>query len=369
MKFSAPKENLLYGINAVQKAISAKNTVPILSGIHLKAEGSHLTFAATDLEIAIQCTVPCLVISEGEIVLPGRYLAELTRRLPDGEVIFEYIPESVSIKITYENAESTIKGWPGEEFPTISRINSENSFSILPSEFKNLIRQTTFCANKEDIRPVFTGALLEVKGNRLNIVATDSYRLSFKQGVIQNPADLSLSKVVPVKALEELSRILKDDDDDLLNITYNQNQMSFANSELSFITRLIDNAFPDYNRVIPQSHQTLIRFKKRNLQNTIDRAMLFASEKDGTNVIKMKIKDENINITSQSDYGKIDENLPVYQEGENLSIAFNARYLTDAFKTMDYEDLEATFSGSLGAAVFRGLNDDKYLYLILPLRS
>ena len=166
-----------------------------------------------------------------------------------------------------------------------------------------------------------------------------------------------------------LSRILKDDDEDLLHITYNQNQMSFSNSEIHFNTRLIDSNYPDYRRVIPSEYQTLIKFKKRSLQNTIDRATLFSSEKDGTNVIKIKIEDENINITSQSDYGKIDENLPIYQDGENLSIAFNAKYLTDAFKTMDYEDLQATFCGSLGAAVFTGLNDDSYLYLILPLRS
>lgn len=368
MKFSAPKENLLYGISAVQKAISAKNTVPILSGIYLKAENGRLTFAATDLEIAIECTVPALVITEGEIVLPGRYFAELTRRLPDGEVIFEYQPEAVSMKITYENAESTIKGWNGEEFPTINQINGDNIISIAPVEFKNLVRQTTFCANKDDVRPVFTGALLEVENDKLKMIATDSYRLSYKSGNIQNPKACTFQKVVPVKALEELSRILKDDEEDMLYITYNQNQMSFYNSEIRFNTRLIDSNYPDYRRVIPQNHQTLIKFKKRNLQNTIDRATLFSSEKDGTNVIKIIIEDENINITSQSDYGKIDENLPIYQEGENLAIAFNARYLTDAFKTMDYEDLQATFSGSLGAAVFTGNNDD-YLYLILPLRS
>ena len=369
MKFSAPKENLLYGINAVQRAISVKNTVPILSGIYLKAKDKHLVFAATDLEIAIECTVPALVIDEGEIVLPGRYLAELTRRLPDGEIIFEYQPESVSMKITYENAESSIKGWLGEEFPTISQINGEKEFSIIPSDFISLVKQTSFCANKDDIRPVFTGALIEVADNTLNMVTTDSYRLSFKQINIQNPQGCQFNKVVPVKALEELSRIVKDDDDDLLTVTYNQNQMSFSNSEIRFITRLIDSTFPDYNRVIPKNYQTLIKFKKRNLQNTIDRATLFISERDGSNVIKMNIDNDNINITSQSDYGKIDENLPIYQEGDNLSIAFNARYLTDAFKNMDYEDLEATFSGSLGAAVFRGLNDSKYLYLILPLRS
>ena len=123
MKFSAPKENLLYGINAVQRAISVKNTVPILSGIHLKAKDNHLIFAATDLEIAIECTVPALIISEGEIVLPGRHFAELARRLPDSEIVFEYQPDSVSLKIIYENAESSIKGWPGDEFPTISQIN------------------------------------------------------------------------------------------------------------------------------------------------------------------------------------------------------------------------------------------------------
>lgn len=369
MKFTTTRENMLYGINAVQKAISSKNAIPVLSGIYIKAEQDHLTFSATDLEIAIECKVPAQIIKEGHMVLPARYLSELTRRLPDDHLIFEYIQDSVSMKINYENAETYIKGWRGEEFPTINFIEDDIAFEIEPSVLKNTVKQTVFCANTDDVRPVFTGALLELEDNKLNMIATDSYRLAYKQVIVQNPNHISFKKVVPVKALQELVRIAKDDEEDLIIIRSNQNQIAFENSEIKFIARLIDSNYPDYRMVIPKEFSTLLKVKKRTLQNTIDRANLFTTEKDGTNVLKFNITDSVLNIISKSDYGMVDENIDLYQEGDDLTIAFNSRYLMDAFKNMEFEDMQIQLGGPLSPAVFTEINDDKFLYLLLPMRS
>lgn len=369
MKFIATKDNLLNGINIVQKAISNKNTIPILSGIYLKAQENRLTFAATDLELGIECKVPVQIIEEGDVVIPAKYLSELVRRLPDVNLMFEYQPETVSVKITYGQAETNIMGWLGEEFPTIPQLKDDYSFTVNPMVFKNMVKQTTFCANADDSRPIFTGALLEVNHNDLIIVATDSHRIAYKEGKINNLTNEAFKAVVPVKSLNEISRIIKDDNDDLLNIRCNKNQICFENSELRMISRLIEGMFPNYNQVIPTEHKLLVKTKRRPLQEAIERANLFITEKDGTSVIRFQISNDNINISSKSDYGQVDENVQVYMEGDELSIAFNARYLIDALKNMDFDDLDIALGGALSPVVFRPLNDDKFLYLLLPLRS
>lgn len=369
MKFMATKDNLLNGINIVQKAISSKNTIPVLSGIYLKAEDNKLTFAATDLELGIECKVPVQVIEEGEVVLPAKYLGDLVRRLPDTNLLFEYLPETVSVKITYGQAETNIMGWKGEEFPTIPQLKDDYSLTINPLVFKSMIKQTVFCANIDDVRPIFTGALMEVTGNDVLLVATDSHRLAYKKGKVNNLIQEDFKAIIPVKSLNEISRIIKDDPEDVLNIRCNHNQICFENSELRLISRLIDGMFPNYNQVIPASYNTLLKVKRKALQESIERANLFITEKDGTSVIKFHIGGNNINIVSKSDYGMVDENVQVYQEGEDLSITFNAKYLIDALKNMDFEDIDITLGGPLSPAVFRPLNDENFLYLLLPLRS
>lgn len=369
MKFMATKDNLINGINIVQKAISNKNAIPILSGIYLKAENGKLMLAATDLELGIECKVPIQVIEEGEVVLPAKYLGDLVRKLPDTNLMFEYLPETISVKITYGQAETNIMGWKGEEFPAIADLQDEYALTINPMVFKSMIKQTIFCANADDVRPIFTGALMEVTHHDVLLVATDSHRLAYKKGKVNNLSDQDFKAIIPVKSLNEISRIIKDDPEDVLSIRCNRNQICFENSELRLISRLIDGMFPSYQQVIPSNYSTLIKVKRKLLQESIERANLFIAEKEGTSVIKFSISGNNINITSKSDYGMVDENVQIYQEGDDLSITFNAKYLIDALKTMDFEDIDLTLGNTLSPAVFRPLNDESFLYLLLPLRS
>ena len=260
-------------------------------------------------------------------------------------------------------------GWKGEEFPTIPDLNDDYSLTINPLVFKSMVKQTVFCANMDDVRPIFTGALLEVTGNDALLVATDSHRLAYKKGKVNNLKGEDFKAIIPVKSLNEISRIIKDDPEDVLNIRCNRNQVCFENSELRLISRLIDGMFPNYQTVIPPTYSTLLKVKRKPLQESIERANLFITEQDGTSVIKFNINGNNINITSKSDYGMVNENVQVYQEGDDLAITFNAKYLIDAMKNMDFEDIDLTLGGSLSPAIFRPLNDDNFLYLLLPLRS
>lgn len=368
MKILATKENLLYGIQVVQKAISNKNTIPVLSGILLKAQDNKLFFAATDLEIGIECKVPVQILEEGEIVLPARHFSDLVRKLPDTKITIQFLPEIIGVKIQYDDAEINIKGWPGNEFPVIPDLKDDYSFNITPSILKTMIKHTIFCVAADDSRPIFTGALLEKEDNELKIITTDTHRLSLRKGKINDISESNISVIVPGKTLSEVSRIVKEEDE-VLNIRGNSNQICFETDETRIISRLIDGKFPNYRQVIPNEYNTLLKIKKKSLQDTIDRANLFSNEKDGTSILKVKIYDGILQVISESEIGKADEKIPIYLEGENLEISFNAKYLIDALKVMEYEDVNITLGGSLNPAVIRPLNNDNFIYLLLPLRT
>lgn len=369
MKFSSTKENLLAGINTVQKAISTKNTLPVLMGIYLKAEDNRLTFAATDLEIGIECKVPVEVIEKGHVVIPAHLFAEMVRKLPNIHLMFELLEDTATVKITYAQAEVYIKSWRGEEFPVIPNPEEQYALQINPAVFKAMVKQAVFCANPTDPRPIFTGALLEIINNDLTMISTDSHRLALKKCKVENLSGNDFKMIVPVKSLNEISRILKEDSGEPVHIRCNGNQICFENEDLRLVSRLIDGVFPNCNQVIPKDYETLIKAKKKQILETVERASLFVPDRDGSSVLRFHVSDSNINIVSKSEYGMVDENLNVYTEGNPLSILFNAKYIIDAFKIMDFDDLDIQMGGPLSPAVFRPLNDESFLYLLLPLRG
>lgn len=368
MKITATKENLLNGIQTVQKAISNKNTIPILSGIYLKAEKNKLFFRATDLEIGIECQVPVNVIEEGNIVLPAKHFSELVRKLPNTKITIAYREDIVGVNINYDDAEVDLKGWPGEEFPVMPDLEREYEYELDTNVIKSMIKQTLFATAADDSRPIFTGALVEVTDNNINMVTTDTHRLALRSGKIINKMDKGINLIIPGKTLSEISRIIKDEDE-IIKIKGNNNQISFATGEARIISRIIEGKFPNYKQVIPQDYKTFLKVKTKALQETIERANLFSSEKDGTSIIKITVDNNSLQVTSKSEIGKVEEKMPIFMEGDNLEISFNAKYLLDALKVMDAEDLDINLTGSLSPGIIKPGNNGNYLYLILPLRN
>ncbi|WP_407306032.1 DNA polymerase III subunit beta [Desulfosporosinus sp. SB140] len=365
MKIFCSKDSLLSGVNAVQRAVSSKNTLPVLSGILISAEQQCLRFAATDLELGIRCEVPAQVEEEGVIVVPAKLFAEVVRKLPDTTITIK--EQDGSITIYYYQSEITLRGYDPEEYPLLPDLIEPVSFSIPTVVFKNMIRQTIFSCAVEENRPVFNGTLLQIEGSNLRLVATDTHRLAYSISEIENPEDASFSGIIPAKTLSEIYRLLRDEDEYLL-ISFNKTQVVFQFGLIFLVSRLIEGMFPNYKQVIPQTCETKINLSVRNFLEAVERASLLSHDKSGANIIRIKVESTQLRIDQTTELGKISEQVEISTQGKDVMIAFNAKFLIDALKVIDSDQIMFELSGPYSPGVMRPLDNPNYLYLVLPVR-
>jgi DNA polymerase-3 subunit beta len=365
MKFVCDRENFLDALQVVQRAVSLKNPLPILSGIKFEAEENKVFLTATDLEIGIRSSAPAEILEPGNAVLPARYITELIRRLPDIPIFIESDALTGSVAVKYGQSEASINGFPAGEFPDFPLPVSEFNFNIAADTLKEAIRQVVFAAATDENRPVFTGVLFEIQEGRLQVVATDTHRLAWRRIPLENCEDLDINLIIPGKTLNELVKIIGSPDS-LVRITVTENQVLFNTGDTCLISRLIGGQFPNYRQVIPQEHITKVRLKTKDLADATERASLLT--KEGSSVIKLHLNDNVLIITVNTEAGRVREELPVYQEGEPLQFAFNARYLSDILRVIGSEEIIMEFTGPLSPGIIKPAGDKEYLSLLLPVR-
>ncbi|ABO48554.1 DNA polymerase III, beta subunit [Desulforamulus reducens MI-1] len=364
MKIICTRQNLIQGVTTAQRAVSAKNPLPILSGILLTAKDNKLKLQATDLEMGIQCVVPCTTQEEGSIVLPAKYLSEIVRRLPDSPIQIES-NQGTNVIIRYGQSEITINGFDAEEFPTFPKPQSKNSLTIPEEELKEYLRQILFATLSDENRPVFTGVLMEILNGTLRLVTTDTHRLAMRE-IKDSSVDNDINIIIPGKTLNELTRVIGAADQQV-TISLGENQIIFGMEDTLLISRLIEGQFPNYRQVIPQGHKTRIRLKTKDLLEASERASLLA--RVGTQIIRLNIEEEKIILTANTEVGRIHEEVPVYLQGESLQISFNAMYLIDALRAIGSDNIYFDLSGPLSPGILRPVEGDDYLSLILPVRT
>lgn len=367
MKLTANKDNLSFGVQVVQRAVSSKNPLPVLSGILIKALNNQLIFTATDLEMGIECSVPVDVVEEGGVVLPSKYFAEIVRKLPDIKISFAVSKENNNASIRYGQSEFNLLGLSSEDYPILPSIDSDSTLVLKQDLFKNMIKQVGFSVSTDDNRPVFTGILMEIEDGNIRLIATDTHRLAFRSGKIENPeSNLVKSTIIPGKTLNELNRILTGEGENL-KIAFGENQIVFEMPGIRLISRLIEGQFPNYKQVIPQGCKSKIKIKTKELLEAAERASLLA--KEGSNVIKLNITNDKMIISSNSpEIGQIEEQINIEIEGEEAQIAFNAKYLIDVLKVIDVEEILLELTGSLSPGIIKPVEGEDYIYLILPIR-
>lgn len=364
MKIICTRQNLIQGVTTAQRAVSTKNPLPVLSGILLTAANNKLELKGTDLEMGIQCIIPCTVQEEGSIVLPAKYLGEIVRRLPDTPIQIE-TQEGINAIIRYGQSEITINGFHAEEFPSFPNPQGRNTLVIPEEELKEYLRQILFATSPDENRPIFTGVLLEVSDNKIKLVATDTHRLALKE--INVSSDLQdINVIVPGKTLNELARVIGAADKEV-TISMGDNQVIFGMEDTLFISRLIDGQFPNYRQVIPQGYKTRIRVKTKELLEAVERASLLA--RVGTQIIRLSIEEDKVIITANTEVGRIHEEVQVYLQGDAMQIAFNAVYLIDALRAIGSDDIYLDLSGPLSPGILRPVEGDDYLSLVLPVRT
>ncbi|MBO8138435.1 MAG: DNA polymerase III subunit beta [Desulfotomaculum sp.] len=364
MKINTTKETLLHGLQTVQRAVSAKNPLPVLSGIMFKSKNNVLKMTATDLEIGIECNVPVTTIEEGSIVIPAKYITEIVRKLPDVPIDLSADEESSTVLIKYSTSEAKLHGFNPDDFPTFPTVENEISFEISTRKLREMLKQVLFATSTDENRPVFTGVLFEISEN-LTLVATDTHRLALKK--VSLPEELLPIKVIiPGRTLSELVRIMTNDDEEI-TITIGGSQALFALKDTVLVSRLIEGQFPAYDQVIPKNYKSRLRISVKDLLESAERAALLT--RGGNQTIKLDIQKEMLIVTANTEIGEIHEEINIYLEGECMQVAFNASYLTDALRNIGSDEIYLELNGPLSPGVIKPVDKDDYLSLILPVRT
>lgn len=364
MHFICSQKNLMHSISIVQKSVSTKTTLPILKGIYLEAYSNNLKLVGTDLEIGIENIIEAQVHQEGTVVIDARLFSEIIRKLPDEDVELK-LQENNQLLIKCDTTEFNILCSDATDFPELPIIEEEQCHQISQELFRNMIRQTVFATSQDESRPILTGVLMEIENDRLNMVALDGYRLALRSGKI-NSVD-SNRVVIPAKTLNEISRIMNSDDDEPINIIFTENQGLFTIGNTKLISRLLEGEFINYNQILPKEHQSQIKVSTKRLLNSIERASLLARE-GKNNLVKFTINDDKMVITSNSEIGKVYEEISIELEGADLEIAFNSKYFIDALKAVDEEEVYLEFTTNISPGIIKPVNNQNYVYLVLPVR-
>lgn len=376
MKFTIQRDLLISSLQNVMKAISPRTVIPILTGIKVEASHNGITLTGSNSDISIESFIPAEEedkvnvehIEEGSIVLHAKYFPEIIRKLPEDIVSIE-VDSSLKTVIRSGKAEFNLNGQDAEEYPLLPKIQTDDTFEMPVNVLKNMIKQTVFAVSTMETRPILTGVNMRLANNRLHFVATDSHRLASREVEIQDAAVQFENVVVPGKSLHELNKILSDTDE-LIQISVTNNQILFRTKNINFLSRLLDGNYPETDRLIPTQSKTKIKMKTKELLHTIDRASLLAKD-EKNNVVRLSTEGNMIEISSNSpEIGKVVENISaISMEGEELKISFSSKYVMDALRAIEYDEITIDFTGAMRPFIIRPVEDDSILQLILPVRT
>lgn len=369
MKFICEKEKLLIGLNNVSRTSVGRTTTPILEGILITLKNKNIILTTNDNEIGIEYIIEnSEVLEEGQAVVNCKMFVDIIRKLPESEISI-YVNDKNLLVIESEGSLYKLSTMNAEEFPVLPVISVEKSIEISQKNLKDMIRKTIFAVSIEENRPIFTGCLMEIKDNNLFVVAVDGFRLALKKHVI-NKATKDFAAIVPGKYLNEIIKNLSDTDD-IVTIGISKNQALFKIDNCSVVTRLLEGEFLNYNNVIPKNNETKVKINKLAFQNAIERAAIFSitsMEKEKKYPIKMYINVSTIIVSCTSQVGDAKEEVLVATEGKELEIGFNPKYLLDALKAIDDEEIYMEFGSNISPCIIKPVIEDTFVYMVSPVR-
>lgn len=367
------KQNILMEhLNYVIKGISNKNMIPVLNCIKFELKEEGLYLLSTDNDIAIKTFIDKKDIEHinnyGEILVSGKYIYEIIRKLPNNIIKIEEVIDN-KIIIETEKSSTNLNCNIPSEFPILDLNDSKNPIRMDKQLFKNVIRQTAFASSNQESKPVLTGINIKCEGSLMEISATDSYRVSKKEIMLDTPVLEEVNIVIPTKNLNELTKLITDDEDDMYIHIFN-NKVIFKFSNIIFMSRLINGSFPNLNALIPTDFLLTVEVDLHEFYNSLDRASLFTNEED-KNTINLITKDNEIQISSNiPEIGNVEEIISAHKNNnEDIKIAFSSKYMMDAVKALECERIVLMFSGEIKPIIIKNVEDDHLLELIVPIRT
>ncbi|RIL48766.1 DNA polymerase III subunit beta [Staphylococcus equorum] len=375
MEFTIRRDYVIAQLNDTLKAISPRTTLPILTGIKIEVKNNEVILTGSDSEISIEITIPKQVDGEdiievaetGSVVLPGRFFVDIIKKLPGKEVKLS-TNEQFQTLITSGHSEFNLSGLDPDQYPLLPQVSRDDAIQLSVKVLKNVIAQTNFAVSTSETRPVLTGVNWLIQDSELICTATDSHRLAVRKVALEDESE-NKNVIIPGKALSELNKIMTDSEEEI-DIFFASNQVLFKVGNVNFISRLLEGHYPDTSRLFPENYEIKLGINNGEFYHAIDRASLLARE-GGNNVIKLSTGNELVELSSTSpEIGTVNEDVKASNvDGGNLKISFNSKYMMDALKAIDNDEVEIEFFGTMKPFILKPKDDDSVTQLILPIRT
>lgn len=363
MKLTFQKNELVKSVGISMKAVPGKTTMPILECILIDATSNEIKFTSNDMELGIETIVQGTIHEKGLVALDAKIFSEIVRKLPENEVTVQ-TDENLLTTITCEKAKFSIPGRSGEDFSYLPLIEKTDNITISQFTLKEIIRQTIFSIAANENNKLMTGELFEIKENTLKVVSLDGHRIAIRKIELkENYPDRKV--VVPGKTLNEISKILSGEVDDLVNIYFSENHIMFVFDDTTVVSRLIDGEYFRIDQMLSSDYETKVVINKKEFLDCIDRATLLVKEGDKKPII-IDINDESMELKINSAMGSMNEDIDISKEGKDIMIGFNPKFLIDALKVIDDEQISIYLVNPKAPCFIRN-DEETYIYLILPV--
>ena len=363
MKILCTKSNLVKGVNIVSKAVPSKTTMPILECILIDATTDIIKFTANDMELGIETVVEGEIEKKGLVAIDAKIFSEIVRKLPDNEVVIE-CDSNLQTTITCEKAKFSISAKSGDDFSYLPYVEKTEMITLSQFTLKEIIRQTIFSIADNESNKMITGELFQIQDNMLKVVSLDGHRISIRKTELKDNYQ-PRKAVVPGKTLLEVSKILSGEAESEVNISFTNNHIVFEFDDTIVVSRLIEGEYFRIDQMLSSDYETKVKMNKRELLNCIDRATLLVKEGDKKPII-IHILDDVMELKIKSQIGPMDEEIMIEKEGRDLLIGFNPKFLIDALRVIDDEEVTLYLTNPKAPCFIKDDNET-YIYLILPV--
>lgn len=367
MNILCDRQELLEAVGNVQRAVASKAALPALEGVLLRAQGSALFLAGFDLELGITTSIEAQVNQPGEIVLSARMFGDIVRKMP-GESVSIITDEKLNATIYSDVTEFSIMGITAADYPAIPTVEDGISLSIEQELLKGMIRQTIFAvAAPNDPRPIYTGTRFEVTPDQLKLVSMDGYRLAMRCETVQTKETMDF--VVPGKALQEILKLLKDEEE-FCTLIVGRRHIIFEIDGYAVISRLLEGEFMAYDKIIAangDAEGSTVSVNTRSLMNAVDRVSLVINDRLQSPLV-CEFRNQAIYVSCATPLGKANDSVSAQIVGNEETMGFNSRYLLDALKNSETDEVRIELAGSLKPMKIFPKEGSAFLFLVLPVR-
>ncbi|NBH71471.1 DNA polymerase III subunit beta [Clostridiaceae bacterium] len=365
MKLAFQKETLVNGINIVSKAIPSKTTMNILECILIDASSNEIRLTGNDMELGIETKVEGSILEKGKLALEAKIFSDIIRKLPDSDAdVTIASDERYNTTIECDGAIFRIQGRDPQEFSYLPFIEKNEYICISQFSLKEAVRQTIFSTAPNDSNKMMGGELVEVKDNVLKVVSLDGHRISIRNILLKHNYE-NQKIIIPGKTLSEISKILSGDNEKEVQIYFSKNHILFEFEDTKVISRLIEGEYFKIDHMLSNDYKTHIKVNKKIFMDHIDRAMIMIRDNDRKPII-LKIEENNVNMKIRSSFGSMNANVAAQKTGDDITIAFNPKFLLDALRVIDDEEADIYMMNPKSPCFIK---DDagNYIYLILPV--